>query len=343
VDANLNRAAEGVRVVEDMLRFELDHADGADSLRGLRHALREGAKLLPGGPGALLAARDSVRDVARNAPQKSRRENPGNIISANLKRAQEAARVLEELSKPLSTAAAARFGEIRFRLYDVEKEIAARAGLPGFAPPLPRGRFLYAVADYKTLSANSFCFLNELSDAGAGMIQLRDKGKDDSTFLKRGLAAARRLDGSSAIFVMNDRVDLALAAGAGAVHLGQDDMPPAAARAVSGPALRIGFSTHSFSQAMKGLEAAPDYISLGPIFPSPTKPDRKPVGLKLLERVCAAAGDTPVVAIGGISVENLESVFEVGAAGAAAISALSKSRNLKKTLDKINGIIERFR
>jgi len=344
IDANLNRAVEGVRVVEDVTRFFNDDAGAARELREIRHGLRAGAGLIPGGEGALLCARDSAGDVARNAPAVTGRADPVSVAMANLKRAQEAARALEEFSKLVSAKAASHFGELRFRLYDIEKEVAAAARTGGAAPPLPGGRFLYAVADYPGLAGGNarFSFLKKLVSAGAGMIQLREKGGDDADILKKAMRVRGKLPAGGPLFVVNDRTDIALAVGADAVHLGQGDLSAEAIRNFAGGRLRTGLSTHSYKQAVKAIEAGSDYISVGPVFSSPTKPDKKPVGLKLLRRVAGEAGKAPVVAIGGVTPENLEEVFDAGASGAAMISALSGAEDVDAALEKIFSIIERF-
>ncbi len=123
IDANLNRAVEGIRVVEDAVRFVCDGEKAAAALRDIRHSLRTGAAMLPGGDAALTSARDSAGDVARNAPPATNRESISGVVAANFKRAQEATRALEEFSKLLSPTAAAHFGELRFKIYDMEKEI----------------------------------------------------------------------------------------------------------------------------------------------------------------------------------------------------------------------------
>ncbi len=339
LDANLNRAVEGVRVVEDVVRFLHDDGKLAAKFREVRHGLRQAAAMVPGGTKALVSARDSQGDVARNAPA-VKRPDGGNQAAANMKRAQEASRVLEEVSKKVAPTAASKFGALRFRLYDLEREAAAYIYSDGGPRTIPKGPFIYAVAGYSELNAGGdYGLLNELLDARVGMIQLRDKDCEDGERLSRAAEAAKMFARRESLFVVNDRVDIALAAGADVVHLGQDDLPVAVAREIAGGRLRIGFSTHSYAQAMRGLEMEPDYLAVGPIFASPTKPGGKPVTPKLIERVAAKSGKTPIVAIGGITPGNLREVFAAGASGAAMISAIAGAKNPKSVLKKINGII----
>ena len=124
--------------------------------------------------------------------------------------------------------------------------------------------------------------------------------------------------------IVNDRVDIALCAGADGVHLGQDDMPPHAARTLLGEKAVLGFSTHSVGQAVEAVRHLPiDYIAIGPIFATTTKENPDPVvGLEGLRQVRSAIGDFPLVAIGGITRRNATEVFAAGANSVAVISDL---------------------
>jgi thiamine-phosphate pyrophosphorylase len=123
--------------------------------------------------------------------------------------------------------------------------------------------------------------------------------------------------------VVNDRVDVALAAGADGVHVGQDDVPPEAARALSGGGKIVGFSTHSAAQASAAARLPVDYIAIGPVFDTSSKEKPDPlVGLEGVRRVRAAVGTLPLVAIGGITAETAPPVLEAGADSVAVIGAL---------------------
>jgi thiamine-phosphate pyrophosphorylase len=134
------------------------------------------------------------------------------------------------------------------------------------------------------------------------------------------LAVARKC---GAKILINDRVDIAIAVGADGVHLGQDDLPPDAARKLLGDQAIIGFSTHTLEDVARALPYPIDYLAIGPIFPTRTKDDTKPVvGLSGLARVRLASGPVPLVAIGGIDLGNSSSVLAAGADSVAVISAL---------------------
>ncbi|HEV8322705.1 MAG TPA: thiamine phosphate synthase [Myxococcota bacterium] len=159
---------------------------------------------------------------------------------------------------------------------------------------------------------------------GASALQLRAKrlGSRAALELGRALAAAcARAGAGGALFVMNDRVDLAVAAGAGAVHLGQDDLPLQAARALA-PGLLAGVSTHTLDQARDAAAAGADYLGFGPVFATPSKERPDPVvGLAGLAAAVRAVAPLPIVAIGGVEPAHAAALAATGAAAAAAIRA----------------------
>jgi thiamine-phosphate pyrophosphorylase len=162
-----------------------------------------------------------------------------------------------------------------------------------------------------------------LSLGGATLIQLREKQLPAREFYEQAKAAVAVAERRGVQLIVNDRVDVALAAGADGVHLGQDDMPPGAARKLLGPHRIIGFSTHDIEQAIEASKLPIDYVAIGPIFATTTKRDTSPVlGLEGLRAVRQAIGDFPLVAIGGITDANARQVIEAGADSVAVISAV---------------------
>jgi len=147
------------------------------------------------------------------------------------------------------------------------------------------------------------------------------------------LAAARHVREITrrcgALLIINDRLDLALAAEADGVHLGQDDLPLAAARALVPPGFVIGISTHDLTQVRAAVAGGADYLGYGPVYPTITKENPDPVqGIQALAAAVTVAGRTPVVAIGGITPENVAAVAATGAAAACAISAVNRSADV---------------
>ncbi len=162
-----------------------------------------------------------------------------------------------------------------------------------------------------------------LSDGGASLIQLREKNLTPREFFKQAEEASNIARQRGVRIVINDRVDIALALEADGVHLGQEDLPPEAARRLLGDSAIIGVSTHNLEQALRAIRLPVNYLAIGPIFTTSSKSNSEPVlGLDGLRLVRDAIGDFPLVAIGGISHENAPKVWESGADAVAVISAL---------------------
>jgi thiamine-phosphate pyrophosphorylase len=162
-----------------------------------------------------------------------------------------------------------------------------------------------------------------LSEGGAGLVQLREKHLSPREFYGEAEEALKTARAWGVRLVVNDRADIALALGAHGVHLGQDDMPPEAARALLGEEAIIGFSTHNVEQALAASQLPVDYIAIGPVFATSSKDNPDPVvGLEGVRRVRDVVGRLPLVAIGGITRENARAVLEAGADSVAVISAL---------------------
>lgn len=182
---------------------------------------------------------------------------------------------------------------------------------------LPR---VYALTDVQVSGLSHADQVERLSLGGATLIQLREKHMPALQFYEHARAAMAK---NGVQLIINDRVDVALAVGAHGVHLGQDDMPPEAARRLLGDDAIIGYSTHSVEQAQEALPLPIDYIAIGPIFETATKSDTSPtLGLDGLTAVRQAVGNAQLVAIGGISHANAREVIEAGADSVAVISTL---------------------
>jgi thiamine-phosphate pyrophosphorylase len=183
------------------------------------------------------------------------------------------------------------------------------------------GARLYPVTDRKLSGLSHADQLLQLHEGGATLVQLREKVLSPLEFYAQAEAAMRIARARSLKFIINDRVDIALALKADGVHLGQDDLPAEAARRILGPDAFIGFSTHNPNQARAATQMPIDYIAIGPIFATATKDaSNPPVGLEGLNLVRQAVGTVPLVAIGGITVENSRAVLDSGADIVAVIS-----------------------
>jgi thiamine-phosphate pyrophosphorylase len=157
---------------------------------------------------------------------------------------------------------------------------------------------------------------------GVDVVQLRDKQAGDAELLAAAAVARQLCDETGALLILNDRPDLVRAARADGCHVGQDDMPLAAARALAGDGAIVGLSTHSPADIASAGDA--DYIGVGPVHATPTKPGRAAVGLALV-RHAAANAMVPFFAIGGIDVTNVASVVEAGATRIAVVRAIAEA------------------
>ena len=182
---------------------------------------------------------------------------------------------------------------------------------------------VYPITDTQLSGVSHADQVSLLADGGATFVQLREKNLPALDFYNEAKAALTVARQRGVTLIINDRVDVALALGAPGVHLGQDDLPPDAARKLLGDNAIIGYSTHTVSQAISAACLPVDYIAIGPIFQTSSKANPDPVvGLDGLRAVRKAIGDVRLVAIGGISQENAASVIDGGADSVAVISAL---------------------
>jgi thiamine-phosphate pyrophosphorylase len=321
VDANANRAREGLRVVEDAARFVLNDAELAGGLKDLRHALR-GALEEAGWPALrLAAARDTPGDVGvgRSSPGEGERAGVRGVVLAAGKRAGEALRVLEECAKTSGGGAAGSIAGLRYRLYELERRVVLRLGAG-------RGeQWRLCVLISESLCRRPWREVAEAALAGgADCLQLREKSLEDGELLARArwlVEAARRAGGGGnnpARVVINDRADIAILAGADGVHLGQGDMPVSAVRALAGERLLVGVSTHDLGEAERAWRDGADYCGVGAMFTTATKP-RATSGEAYLR---AYLGDErlraiPHLAIGGITPGNVGTLAAAGCRGVA--------------------------
>ncbi len=179
-------------------------------------------------------------------------------------------------------------------------------------------------------------------DGGAEMIQLREKTLPSGTIFALAERLAVRCRAARVPFIVNDRVDLAVAVGADGVHLGQDDLPPAHARALMKPGMILGLSTHSVEQAEAAQGAGADYVAVGSMFPTATKPEFQLVG-PALARTARPVVRVPLIGIGGITEDNVGEVIAAGADGVAVISAVCGAPDPAAAARRFVEAIERVR
>ena len=199
---------------------------------------------------------------------------------------------------------------------------------------LPR---VYPITDARLAGISQAEQVLRLAEGGATLVQLREKNLSSREFFLDAEEALRVARRRGVKIIVNDRVDIALELNADGVHLGQDDLPPEAARRLLGDEAVIGFSTHNLEQAVMAAKLPVDYLAVGPIFTTHTKrnPD-PPVSLEGLRTIRAAIGEIPLVAIGGITAENAAKVLAAGADGVAVIGGLlSSGADIKANLERI--------
>ena len=194
---------------------------------------------------------------------------------------------------------------------------------------------IYLVTDHNCLQGRDFlgCIENALQ-GGVTLVQLREKNVDGGIFLQRAVAVKNLCDKYNVPLLINDRIDVALACKAAGVHLGQDDIPPSAARAILGPDAIIGVSAHSCEEALAAEKDGADYLGVGAVFPTNSKDDASEVGLNMLKEI-RQISKLPIVGIGGINAQNYTQVRAAGARGAAIISGILAAENIEDEVSKI--------
>ncbi len=199
---------------------------------------------------------------------------------------------------------------------------------------------LYAITDRKMLGkvseveAARLCF-----EGGADVVQLRMKDTDGGEMLEKAKAIQEIAQQYCKFFIVNDRLDIAVLAGADGVHLGQTDIPVQEARRLVGDEMIIGVSASTVEEAVKAVDDGADYIGVGSIFNTSTKPDAdQGIGLDTLMDICQAV-DVPVVAIGGINKGNIRDVIRAGADGAAVVSAIMAKPDIKAAAHELKVMV----
>ena len=331
IDANANRAREGIRTSEDYIRFGLGDVAWARRLKSIRGSITQ---ILRGlfSDNDLVGSRNSRSDPGRpensplSSPQPNGIVNPVEPVEADraiahrgLKRAQEAIRVLEEYLRSAHPAASAEMASHRFSLYEVEQWLVGAN---------ETARILAASSVYILLT-ESLCkqdvFLTAAAvlRGGGRVLQLREKDGTDQAFLKKARGLRELCQSFGAVLICNDRVDLALSASLPGVHLGQGDLSPCEARRICGEKMLVGRSTHSVEQAKYAVEIEKsDYIAIGSMYDTNTKQGRILVGLKLAEQVAALQLKVPVFAIGGITEERVPELRGAGVDRIAVSTAI---------------------
>ncbi|TAG90023.1 MAG: thiamine phosphate synthase [Oscillatoriales cyanobacterium] len=312
LDANLDRAREGLRIIEEWCRFGLNSADLAGECKQLRQELAFWHTA------ELRSARDTPADPGTELthPQEEQRSGLQQLLEANFCRVEEALRVLEEYGKVYDPNMGKAFKQMRYRVYTLESDLLAYQRYQ----QLLRSQ-LYLVTSGRD---NLLGVVEAALQGGLTLVQYRDKTSDDAVKLDNVRKLCELCHRYDALLIVNDRVDLAIAADADGVHLGQQDLPVAEARKLLGPGRTIGRSTTNAEEMQRAIEEGADYIGVGPVYSTPTKPDKQAAGLDYV-RYAAAKSPIPWFAIGGIDINNLDQVLNAGASRVAVVRSIMEA------------------
>lgn len=319
IDANFNRSREALRVVEEFCRFALNSPPLTARAKQLRHRLTAAIDKL--GPGRLLTSRDTPGDVGTGlkVPGQLDRAQLTDTAAAACRRLTEALRALAETISTFDAETAETIETLRYEAYTLEKDILLRADT--------RRRFegvrLYVIIT-TDLPAEAIRLACTCADAGADCLQLRTSSLPDAQLFALAEQFARICRAAGTISIINNRTDIAVAAGADGVHLGRSDLPILRARRLQLQPLIFGTSTHNLDELSAAFNENPDYISVGPAFASTTKPQLQPAGLDYIRKAAELAREAGVlpVAIGGISPDNVAQVIDTGIQTVAVCSAV---------------------
>ncbi|MSR88243.1 MAG: thiamine phosphate synthase [Candidatus Margulisbacteria bacterium] len=280
IDANINRIAEGLRVIEEYTRFIVQHEIITQQLSVIRKKINLSEK----NPIQNLMIRNVSQDVrAAEVPQK--RQDIAHLLKANFKRVEEGLRVLEEYTgEPL-------YNQLRYEIYMIEKEIF----LYHLKPTIKPGIYLIS---------HDVDILEQGLKWNVSLIQLRDKEGNKQDFIQKARYLKELTKAYQTPLIINDHIDVAQLIDADGFHSGQDDLSVEDQRLLLGPHKIIGKTTHSFEQGLQAKAEGADYVSVGPIWETPSKPGREGIGFDYLN--AATKLKIPYVAIGGISLESYE-------------------------------------
>ena len=325
LDASVNRSAEAVRVLEDILRFCMNDEFLSQEAKAIRHELaiifaREDLQ-------TRIRLRDVLQDVGvgTTISKTPPRTEMKHVFAANAARASQSIRSLEECSRLVVPAVTAAFEQLRYRIYTLEK--AAMTII------LNQNRLadvsLCVLLDVDQPETEFKTLVSQLLAAGVKMIQLRDKKANTAllcertkTITQQARQYAESTAGKRCIVLINDRADVALAANADGVHLGEADLPVNLARRVCGHEFIIGRTAHSIDEAKQAVLDGADYLGVGPCYPSNTKKFKEFATDSFLRDVSEEIR-LPVFAIGGITSDNLDRLVRLGVKRVAVASSIT--------------------
>ena len=318
IDANLDRAREGLRVMEDWCRFGLKRSDFSVQIKDWRQQL--GAHHHNIYRKARLTSNDPAMGVSH--PLQKIRSTPETVFIANSSRVQEALRVIEEFTRTTDPNLCEIATKIRYETYEIEIKVLNTTEGINKRQTLKDCAIYLITTNRKDLEG---IVLQSLK-AGVKIVQYREKFLNDNEKISQAKCLSSLCKKYNALFIINDRIDIALAVNADGIHLGQEDIPTKIARELLGAEKIIGRSTHCIEDIKNAEKEECDYIGIGPIFPSETKKQLNPIGIDYLRR---GLSETllPAFAIGGINSSNINELNKINNLRIAVSDAIINSNN----------------
>ncbi len=321
IDANLDRAREGLRVLEDWARFGLGKEKYVERIKNFRQIL--GKNHLE----VYKQSRNHIEDKCKGLihHEQSKRKTSEQIISSNSGRVQEALRVVEEFSRLNNYELSKIASEIRYEIYTLEVDLLSLSKCRKSVEILKEND-LYVITDQKE---HLLEIIEEILIAGVRIIQHRFKAGSDKDHLQEAIQIKNLCERYNSLFIINDRVDIALASNADGIHLGQDDLDLKSARKLLGYSKIIGISANNEIDISNALKEGCDYIGIGPVFETTTKKNKKPLGIEKIKTLTKDL-NIPWFAIGGIKSKNISYLKRNGVKKVALISQLMNSEHPKE-------------
>ena len=321
IDANLDRAREGLRVLEDWARFGLGMEEFVKRIKNHRQIL--GRNHLNVYKEARNFTEDKCTGISH--PEQLFRHKIENIISSNAARVQEALRVIEEFSRSHNKHLANTASDIRYDIYKLEIELIEAETNKINSKIIKENNLYFIAIEHDDLIRK----IASVLEAGVKIIQYRPKNIIDKRVLKEAKKIRELCKGYSALFIINDRIDIALACDADGVHLGQEDIDIKSARKILGLSKIIGLSANTRGDIEYAIREGCDYLGIGALFETDTKKGKVILGINEIKKITEGI-TIPWFAIGGIKSENIPFLKANGIRKVAVISELLNSENPKE-------------
>ena len=321
IDANLDRAREGLRVLEDWARFGLGGNSFVAKIKNYRQILGKNHLEI------YKQSRNYIEDQCKGLThqEQNNRKTPEQIISSNSGRVQEALRVIEEFSRLHNQELSKIASEIRYEIYTLEIDLL-NLSKSKWSEKILKENDLYVITDPRE---NLLEIIEDILIAGVKIIQHRFKRGTDKDHLEEAIQIRNLCKRHNALFIINDRVDIALASNADGIHLGQDDLDLKTARKLLGYSKVIGISANNQIDISNALKEGCDYIGIGPVFETATKKDKKPLGIEKIKTLTKDL-NIPWFAIGGVNANNISYLKSNGFQKVALVSQLMNSEYPKE-------------